>query len=103
MPRLKKLTKKKKTKRVYNSKKDNLNHMVYNSKRWRDLRIEKLTNNPLCERCDENDVLTLADQVHHKQPISTGVSLEEKCKLGYDYNNLMSVCDECHKEIHNEL
>ena len=83
------------------SKRDNVIHnLVYNTKRWKLLRLEKLRNQPLCERCLMNNKITSAIDVHHILPISNGKDDFDKAKLGFDYNNLMSVCKDCHKLIH---
>jgi 5-methylcytosine-specific restriction enzyme A len=77
---------------------------VYNTQRWRDLRIEKLKNNPLCQKCEYDNMITPATQVHHLVEISKGGSdIDNIYHLGFDYDNLMSVCDKCHKEIHNGI
>lgn len=91
-------------KRVKESnKRDNKNHKaVYNTKRWRVLRIEKLKNDPLCEICLEKDIITSAIDVHHTIPLSHGKTIKEKQILGFDYNNLKSVCKQCHKDIHDD-
>ncbi len=72
-------------------KKDNLNHKVYNTDIWRNLRLEYLKNNPLCKECLKQGYFISAVEVHHKTPISTGATLEEKQALGYDYNNLIGL------------
>jgi 5-methylcytosine-specific restriction protein A len=96
-------TTKKKTKRKnYSSKLHNDNHIhVYNSSIWRNLRITKLKNDPLCEMCKSKGKLTLAIDVHHIIPISSTNDIQQKKALGFDYNNLMSLCKDCHKEIHS--
>jgi hypothetical protein len=44
---------------------------MINSVRWKQLRAEKLRNNPICEVCDTNDLSTLATEVHHKIPVES--------------------------------
>lgn len=73
----------------------------YNCDRWRKLRISKLMNNPLCEMCLANEVVRQADEVHHIVKYSSGKTEDEKNRLAYDYENLMSLCKECHRMIHN--
>lgn len=58
---------------------------------WGKVRKIKLNRNPLCERC--NRVATL---VHHIKPISQG---GERFLM----DNLMSLCVECHGEIHGSV
>ena len=55
-------------------------------------------NNPICERCNK----ALAIDVHHKIEISSGINEEEYKHIGFDTNNLMALCKDCHKEIHNK-
>lgn len=76
------------------------NHKIYNSRIWRNLRISYLMENPLCEECLKNNKVVGAIDVHHKIPISRGKNLEEKRIIGYDYNNLKSLCKDCHKLQH---
>jgi 5-methylcytosine-specific restriction protein A len=83
------------------SKRDNLNHSaVYNTLTWRLLRLEKLRNQPLCEVCYSKGRIASAVDVHHLTPISEGKNKFEKQALGFDYDNLQSVCKECHKYAH---
>jgi len=93
-----------KAKRNYRttSKRDNANHKaVYNTLRWTVMRLEKLKRNPLCEICEKNGKIKSAIDVHHIVPISTGVTIAEKQSLGFNPENLKSVCKECHKDQHN--
>lgn len=98
---------KKEEKRVYHTKDSSLIHQyVYNTDRWRKLRIVKLGEQPTCEcpECVVNGVLRLALDVHHRVPISTaGENINAIQALGFDYNNLMSVSPECHRIIHQKL
>lgn len=84
---------------TYTSKNENLIHStVYNTTAWKKLRIDYLSLHPVCERCDK----CLAIDVHHKTEISTGKNESEYKQLGFDANNLMALCRQCHKEIHNK-
>ena len=70
---------------------------VYQKRRWTRLRLEKLRETPLCERCNDMGLVTIADQVHHRvkfdvsSPVETGA---------YDYDNLESLCGDCHVDEH---
>lgn len=89
--------------RKYVAKTDNLNNKyVYNTGFWRKLRITYLAQHPLCENCQKNNKTTLATTVHHKYEISNGVTKQQKQNIGFNYNNLMAVCEDCHKLIHKE-
>jgi len=90
---------KRKTNPVYTSKSDNLIHStVYNTTAWKKLRINYLSLHPVCEMCNKS----LAIDVHHKTEISTGKNKTEMQQIGFDANNLMALCRNCHKEIHNK-
>lgn len=73
-----------------------IKRIVYNTPQWKKLRISYLMEHPLCELCGEQ----LAVDVHHKVEISTGKNEEEMKKLGFDSNNLMSLCKKCHQFLH---
>lgn len=74
---------------------------VYGTTRWRALRILKLQNNPLCEECLKNDRITPSVEVHHVQRFMSGSSIEQIKFLGFDYSNLLSLCESCHQNKHN--
>lgn len=71
--------------------------------RWRDLRRQKLTARPLCERCEAEGRLNFATEVHHITPVETGLSLRDKEALMFSYSNLQSLCHECHVRTHTEM
>ena len=73
---------------------------IYNSREWRELREQKLRANPLCEICEQNGITTAAHQVHHIHPIEDSHSVQEMRKWAFMYENLQSVCDQCHNDIH---
>ena len=90
----------KKKQRTNNTDSRKERSIYYNDSNWRKLRLIKLKNNPLCEKCFENEIITPATQVHHITSFMTGINSDEKMILFLDYNNLMSICDSCHGEIH---
>ena len=59
---------------------------------WRKVRTMKINTNPLCERCllRGRDKATIC--VHHK----------DRNPLNNDFNNLESLCFECHQDEHKE-
>lgn len=73
------------------------NHKYYHTSKWLRLRKQKLKRNPLCELCSKKGLTVPADEVHHIVPISADP------KLAYYYPNLMSLCSECHHQIHNQM
>ncbi|MDR2057648.1 MAG: HNH endonuclease [Dysgonamonadaceae bacterium] len=76
---------------------------LINTARWRRLRIKKLQAQPLCGCCKGKDKITPATEVHHVTPVESVTTIEQMEILMFDYNNLMSVCSECHNEIHAEM
>lgn len=75
---------------------------LMNSRRWRELRAKKLQANPLCEIHLQQGKWVAASVVHHIVEVESGRT-EEQCRaLAYDWNNLQSLCRECHKKIHQE-
>ena len=86
---------------------------VYNSKEWKELRALKLRTNPLCERCQEMGIkagvpggyIRAAHCVHHIVPIETATNMEDMRRLALHcgLDGLMSLCDQCHSEIHRQM
>ena len=76
---------------------------IYNSREWRELRVEKLRDKPLCQMCEEKQRYVSAHCVHHIMPIETAATMEEMRRLAFNPANLMSLCDECHHKIHEEM
>ena len=74
---------------------------IYQSQRWRMLRLAKLSDSPLCEMCMKKGIVKPAVDIHH---IRSFMSVDDDVRrkaLAYDYENLMSLCKECHQFIHN--
>lgn len=74
----------------------------YNSLVWKKLRNAYISQHPLCERCMLNGISRPAEQVHHIKEFMSGQNDDERWQLLSDSNNLMSLCKECHREIHNK-
>lgn len=75
---------------------------IYNSREWKDLRILKLRANPLCEKCEAEGYVKSAHCVHHKHPIEDSHSVQEMKHWAFMWDNLQSLCDECHAAIHKQ-
>lgn len=76
---------------------------IYNSKRWKLLKAEKLAVNYLCERCNAEGRTRPATCVHHIVPIETATTFAEMERLAFcGLQGLMSLCRECHAAIHRE-
>lgn len=99
MPTIKLQRKKKRDKTVNKQ----LYQDVYNTPRWLALRQSKLRDNPLCEACESEGRTKVADAVHHIIPFDVTTDKYELDRLAYDYDNLMSICNECHAKIHQHL
>lgn len=75
---------------------------VYQSIKWKKLRQAKLMQQPLCEICLKNGVITPADDVHHIDSF-LNYSGNQRLYKAFDFTNLMSVCKECHGKIHSGI
>lgn len=75
---------------------------VYNTTRWRKLREAKLMEQPLCELCQAKGIITPAEDIHHIDSFMSYEGMKRKEKA-YNYNNLQSICKECHQKEHNKL
>jgi len=65
---------------------------MYNSPKWKAIRQAKLKEQPFCEICGLE-----ATEVHHRTPHNGNWA------LFLDWDNLMSICHECHlKETQKE-
>ncbi len=82
-------------------KKDSDDHRwVYNTQRWRELRLIFISELPLCSECLKKNHLRSAIEVHHIKPISQFKTKELKQFWGYNKENLKGLCTECHKAEH---
>lgn len=58
---------------------------IYTSTRWRKIREIKLKKNPLCQDCQDEGVIKVADVVDHITPIKQGGAV-------WSMDNLRSLC-----------
>jgi len=58
---------------------------------WKRIRDRYISKHPLCEQCEEDEVLTPAQEVHHIIPLSEGGT--------HDEGNLKALCSSCHSGI----
>lgn len=80
-------------KQEYSVKKET--EKVYKSITWKKVREEALKRSGYkCEVCVEKGRVTQAKDVHHIIKVSDGDS-----STHYNLDNLVCVCDRCHKEI----
>ena len=73
---------------------------LINSYKWQLLRKKKFIANPLCELCLAAGQVRPTEEVHHVVPVESGKDEVEMRRLAYDYNNLQSLCKECHARVH---
>lgn len=74
---------------------------LMNSREWKELRVRKIQANPLCERCMAlHQWVVPAQCVHHVVPVESGRTDAECRELAFRFNNLQSLCFNCHHEIH---
>lgn len=74
---------------------------IYNTARWRELRLVKLSRNPLCEMCLKEGRITPTEDIHHIVSFMTVYDYQQRLRLAFDFNNLMSLCKQCHQKMHN--
>lgn len=84
------------------SKDVNYRRMI-NSGRWQTLRKQKLSSNPLCQDCQAEGKVMAASEVHHIIPCESAKSVREMERLMFDYNNLRSLCHDCHVLTHKNM
>ena len=72
----------------------------YNTNAWKQLRAKKLTEQPMCQLCQLNGMNNPATQVHHAMKFFDQDDEVNRWLLLLDPDNLVSVCDKCHKAIH---
>lgn len=102
MPRIQTLRKSKKYRAQTHDKfkKGKKWQKFYGSKVWRDLRAAKLADQPICERCLKHDIIRAATEVHHKKVFGSFPTETEQWYWFLDYNNLVSLCHQCHQYVH---
>ena len=59
--------------------------------------------NPLCELCLQENKTVPAEDIHHIISFMSTDDPQQRLFLAYDYDNLMSLCKQCHQKIHNKL
>lgn len=85
-----------------NNQYDSERRKIYNSERWRRLRAWKFASDPLCEMCLKEDKVVPAEDIHHIVSFMSTDDPEQRIFLAYDYENLMSLCKQCHQKVHNK-
>lgn len=69
---------------------------LYNSKRWKDLRLVQLNKEPLCKYCKARGIIKVANVVDHVIPHRGDIEL-------FYGGKLQSLCKACHDGAKQEL
>ncbi len=77
---------------------------MYRLKEWKNLRDYWMQQHPLCQMCQLKGIVKEGEHVHHMlSPFEEGISdLEAKLRL-LSWQNLMTLCRECHNEMHGNV
>ena len=74
----------------------------YKSQAWQECRDSYIKSvGMICERCSKKGLMTPAEIVHHKKPITLRNIDNPDITLNFD--NLMAVCRQCHAELHKKV
>ena len=77
--------------RQYNKYQRDPNTSQRYGRAWRRIRELYIQAHPICEQCEKEGRLTLAEEVHHILPLTDGGT--------NDAENLMALCKSCHSRI----
>ena len=94
------INRKRKKRVYYNTESKKEAQSIYNTTLWRNIREQKLKQNPLCEQCESTGKTVAATEVHHIVPFSTAKNDFERHDLAYSIENLQAICRECHNKAH---
>lgn len=103
MPWLKKPNKKERPRRKQLTEERKIAAGLYNTPTWRQLRTDTVRRLPCCAVCLcrlSGAVLTMAQEVHHLEPILSGIDDAQRATLAYAPDNLVPLCRSCHRQIH---
>lgn len=74
--------------------------LIYNTPQWKNLSKAFKMANPLCEECLKKGIIKEAQHIHHIQSFMSVDDELRRMELAYDWNNLQSLCVECHQIKH---
>lgn len=86
-------------KNLFNEQSRAERQQIYQSDKWKKLRLAKLIEQPLCEICLAKGLVVPAIDVHHIDSFTNYTGANRLWKA-YDFDNLQSLCKECHSKIH---
>ena len=75
----------------------------YQSPIWKTTRLTYKSEHPICERCLAQGIVTPMTDVHHMCKIGNGRNARERWMLLSDKDNLVSLCEKCHHDVHKGL
>ena len=84
---------------------------LLNSKRWMKVKRQVWQRaSGLCERCKRDGIaergvpyITPGVDCHHKIPVESAKTEQERERLAYDVNNIELLCIPCHIKTHQEM
>lgn len=71
------------------------------SKEWRQLRAQVLSEQPLCQWCKAKGYYEPAQVVHHLVEVETGRTVAAQRELMFKRSNCIGLCKRCHSAYHN--
>ena len=73
----------------------------YKSQAWMNCaRSYRRSVGGLCERCRKKNLITPAEEVHHK--IKLTPENIDRPEITLNWDNLIALCKDCHKEMHRK-
>ena len=75
-----------------------IDQSFYKSKTWGQCRAAYAKAFPLCEECLKRGIIKPVEIVHHK--IELNADNVNDPAIAYGFDNLESVCRDCHNKIH---
>lgn len=75
-----------------------IDNSFYHSSEWKACRSAYIKLHPLCEQCESKGLVVPAEIVHHKIHL-TETNVKDP-SIALNFNNLESVCRDCHNKIH---
>lgn len=74
---------------------------IYQNPLWKRLRDAHLREHPLCEVCELEGRVTLAEDCHHWRSFTDKKNEMEMKTLAFDPRNIGSLCKVCHNRLHH--
>lgn len=73
---------------------------LINSKEWRELRVQVLREQPLCQWCKAKGYIVAARECHHLVEVESGKTEADVRRLMFSRSNVVALCHECHANYH---